>query len=95
MHLQHDVRAAPLPTDDVHGGSLPQSLGQTTVLALAALAGCLLLLALGATLTVCWTVHPLLSAAVVVAVGWLLSAGSRVGGRLASAGPRSGGSRHG
>ena len=46
---------------------------QATLTALTALAGCLVLIAIGAMMSICWAVHPLLTVAAGIAVSWLAS----------------------
>jgi hypothetical protein len=53
------------------GGRLFAGLGQTTVMAASALVGCALLITFGATLSVCWAIHPLLSAVTGLVLVWL------------------------
>jgi hypothetical protein len=55
------------------------SIGHTTALVVWALLGCLVLIAVVATLSVCWSVHPLLTAVAAVALLW---AAARAAGRL-------------
>jgi hypothetical protein len=43
-------------------------MGQAAMTALAALAGCVLLIAAGATMSMCWALHPLLTLVAAVAV---------------------------
>jgi hypothetical protein len=48
-------------------------------MALTAFVGCLLLIAYGATVSMCWMIHPLLSALAGVGLAWLIA---RLAGRL-------------
>jgi hypothetical protein len=65
---------------------LVRGMRQAALTALAALAGCALLIGLGAAMSICWAVHPLLPVAAGIAALWL---GSRVYGLVF----RSGGTR--
>jgi Flp pilus assembly protein TadB len=76
MRTEQDVRRpAPVTVKNARRGTA--GLGQAARLAFAALAGCLMLIALVAALSMCWAVHPLLMIAVVGLVAWL---GTRVAG---------------
>jgi len=61
-------------------------LGQATRSALAAFAGCLVLIAVGTLMSICWTIHPLLTLVAGAAVLW---AASRAIGHAMRAGNRS------
>jgi ABC-type branched-subunit amino acid transport system permease subunit len=78
MHTRDEVR--PAVTQGVAGRPrLLDGLGRTTLMALGALSGCLMLIAYGATVSVCWMIHPLLSALAGVVLGWVVV---RVAGKL-------------
>ena len=59
---------------------------QATLTALTALALCALVIAVGAGMSMCWAIHPLLTLAAGVGVVWLVS---RVAGHALRAGCRS------
>jgi hypothetical protein len=84
MHTRDDVRPASRD-DDTSTGRLLDGLGRTTLLALAALAGCAVLIVLGATVSMCWSVHPLLSAVAALGLLWCLA---RTAGRAFRSSPR-------
>lgn len=87
MHMRDDARPALITA---HGTATTgvhwyQGLGRTTALALTALTGCGVLIALGATVSLCWMIHPLLSAVAGVGIAWLMA---RTAGRALRATPR-------
>ena len=55
-----------------HGSPPVAGMGQATVTALWALAGCALLITVGTAMSICWAIHPLLTLAAVAVVIWLL-----------------------
>jgi hypothetical protein len=67
-------------------GGLVGGMGQAAVIAATALAGCVLLIVLGATMSMCWAVHPLLTVAAAVLVVWV---GRRLAGHAFCSGGRS------
>lgn len=90
MHMRDDVRPANARALDVrsgpdgrsnrgHCGRLVDGLGRSTLMAITALVGCGVLIAFGAAVSLCWMVHPLLSAAVGVALVWVIA---RLAGKL-------------
>ncbi|HEY6797848.1 MAG TPA: hypothetical protein VI248_24495 [Kineosporiaceae bacterium] len=68
--MQTRERAVDTTPAEARGG-LAQGMRQAAVTALAALAGCALLIGVGAAMSICWTVHPLLTLVVGAAVVWL------------------------
>jgi len=64
-------RGAPAPLE--HATHWAQGMGRATLSALSALVGGALLITLGATMSICWTIHPLLTVIAGVAVLWLVS----------------------
>jgi hypothetical protein len=72
MHTRERTRVSraifPDTVVDVRGR--PAGIRHTTLLTLTALVGCLALIALVATLILCWTVHPMLTIAVAAALIW-------------------------
>jgi len=52
---------------------LVTGMGHAALTALTAIAGCALLIGLGAAVSMCWAIHPLLTLALLVGVGWLLT----------------------
>jgi VIT1/CCC1 family predicted Fe2+/Mn2+ transporter len=62
-----------------------RSLRQTTVIAVSALAGCVLLIGAFAVLSLAWTVHPLLTIVAAVALFWV---GARLAGWCFAGHPR-------
>lgn len=80
MFVQHDVRTVPT-ADDVPAGGWFRGLRRTALLAIGALAGCGLLIAFGAAMSLCWMVHPGLSGLALIAITWLAA---RLAGRLVS-----------
>jgi hypothetical protein len=79
MHTREHVRPAVTRTGDAVSPRLFRGLGRTTIMALTAFVGCLLLIAYGATVSMCWMIHPLLSALAGVGLAWLIA---RLAGRL-------------
>ena len=79
MYTRDGVRPAPVDGTGVPRNRLFAGFGQTTLLALAAMLSCGLLIAVGAALSMCWMVHPLLFA--IAGIGLIWGAG-RGAGRL-------------
>jgi len=52
---------------------VPGGMRHATLTALCALTGCALLIGVGALMSICWTVHPLLTVVAAVGVLWLAS----------------------
>ena len=77
-------RGAPAPLQ--HATHWAQGMGRATLTALSALVGGALLITLGATMSICWTIHPLLTLVAGAAVLW---AASRAIGHAMRAGNRS------
>lgn len=55
------------------GRGLVGGMGRAALVALTALGGCLLLIVVGAAMSMCWAVHPLLTVAAAALVVWLVS----------------------
>jgi fatty acid desaturase len=79
MHTREDLRPAEAVSSEAGDGLLLAGLGRTTLVAVTALAGCLLLIAFGAAMSLCWMVHPLLFALAGAGIAWLVA---RVAPRL-------------
>lgn len=86
MHTRDDVRRTSAPTAGASGDRLLDGLGRTTLTAVLALLGCLVLVVFGATVSMCWMVHPALSALATVGLAWLAA---RAAGRIFWTGARS------
>jgi fatty acid desaturase len=84
MRTEQDVRRPARVTVD-SARRRTAGLGQAARLAFAALAGCIMLIALVAALSLCWAVHPLLMVAVLGLVAWL---GTRMAGFARRSGSR-------
>lgn len=72
MHTRDDVRdelasLAP-PT-----GRLFEGIGRTALVAAYALTGCALLVTVGAVLSVCWMIHPVLTLPAMVGLLWVIA----------------------
>lgn len=73
METRHGTRPTALtgaPAERQVGG-----MRQAAMTALSALAGCVLLIAVGTVMSVCWAIHPALTLVAAVAVVWLASRG--------------------
>ena len=65
MHTREGAqRSAPIPAPHASTPSVPPLVGgmrQAALTALYALVGCALLIAVGAAMSICWAIHPLLN----------------------------------
>jgi len=70
MGTREDLRPTKVSNSETGPRRLFAGFGRTTLVAVTALGGCALLIAFAATLSMCWTVHPLLFAGAGLGLGW-------------------------
>jgi fatty acid desaturase len=84
MHTREGAQTS-APVRTRHAARFIGGMTQATLTALAALACCMVLIAVGAAMSICWEIHPLLMIVAAIVVVWLCSrlAGHafRTGGR--------------